>query len=281
VKAPRCRFGSLCAALTTVLATLVLASAPPRAAAQDMVLPGRVLRVTDGDTVRVRLDSGPINVRLHAVDTPELGQPWGREARDALARRLPAGRAVQLDVTDQSDGYGRVVARVLVDGIDLNAWLVRAGHGFVYRQYAGAEDRDLCRLEHQARLARDGLWGLPPQRRVAPWEWRRNKRGAPRPYTDWSRETAENCRANFRRTPDRMTTPDGGAFPVAAFTSAPPMSQAPRPGCDIKGNISGNGRIYHLPGGAYYARTRIDESRGERWFCSESEARAAGWRPAR
>ncbi|MFO0227392.1 MAG: thermonuclease family protein, partial [Gammaproteobacteria bacterium] len=42
-----------------------------------------------------------------------------------------------------------------------------------------------------------------------------------------------------------------------------------------------NGRIYHLPGGAYYARTRIDESRGERWFCSESEARAAGWRPAR
>jgi hypothetical protein len=78
-----------------------------------------------------------------------------------------------------------------------------------------------------------------------------------------------------------MTTPDGGSFPAAAFTSAPPESQAPRPGCDIKGNISDNGRIYHLPGGAYYARTRIDESRGERWFCSESEARTAGWRPAR
>jgi endonuclease YncB( thermonuclease family) len=281
VKAPRCRFGRLCAALTTVLATLVLASAPPHAAAQDMVLPGRVLRVTDGDTIRVRLSSGPINVRLHAVDTPELGQPWGRDARDALARRLPAGRAVQLEVTEQSDGYGRMVARVLIDGIDLNAWLVHAGHAFVYRQYAESADRDLCRLEHEARNAGRGLWGLPPSRRVAPWEWRRNKRGAARAYTDWTRETAENCRANFRRTPDRMTPPDGSAALPAAFGAAPLSTDARRPGCDIKGNISGNGRIYHLPGGAHYARTRIDESRGERWFCSESEARAAGWRPTR
>lgn len=267
-----------------VLVLIALASAPPRAVSQDLVLPGRVLRVTDGDTVRVRLDSGPINVRFHAVDAPELSQPWGREARDALARRLPMGREVQLEVTDQSDGYGRMVARVVADGADLNAWLVRAGHAFVYRQYAGAEDGDLCRLEHQARIGRDGLWDLPAQRRVAPWEWRRNKRGAARPYTDWSRETAENCRANFRRTPDRMTIPGGSTFPAAAFTSTPSTpsdSQAPRAGCDIKGNISGNGRIYHLPGGSHYARTRIDEAKGERWFCSEAEARAAGWRPAR
>lgn len=51
-------------------------------------------------------------------------------------------------------------------------------------------------------------------------------------------------------------------------------------GCTIKGNISDNGRIYHLPGQAYYDRTRIIKSRGERWFCSESEAQASGWRPA-
>lgn len=245
------------------------------------MLPGRVLRVTDGDTVRVRLGSGPISVRLHAVDAPELGQPWGREARDRLARRLPAGRAVQLEVTDQSDSYGRVVARILADGEDLNAWMVRTGHAFVYRQYAEAADRDLCRLEHEAREAGRGLWGLPPSRRVAPWEWRRNRRGTPRAYTDWSRETVANCRANFRRTPDRMTLPYGGATLPSALSASPAPAETRRPGCDIKGNISGNGRIYHLPGGAHYARTRIDESRGERWFCSEAEARAAGWRPAR
>lgn len=57
---------------------------------------------------------------------------------------------------------------------------------------------------------------------------------------------------------------------------------APRAGCSIKGNISSSGtRIYHLPGQADYARTRISPDKGERWFCSETEARAAGWRQAR
>lgn len=50
--------------------------------------------------------------------------------------------------------------------------------------------------------------------------------------------------------------------------------------CRIKGNISQRDgtRIYHLPGQEYYAATRIDPRAGERWFCSEQEARAAGWR---
>jgi len=50
--------------------------------------------------------------------------------------------------------------------------------------------------------------------------------------------------------------------------------------CEIKGNISieRGERIYHVPGGEYYSQTRIDTSRGERWFCTESEARVAGWR---
>jgi len=55
-----------------------------------------------------------------------------------------------------------------------------------------------------------------------------------------------------------------------------------RPGCRIKGNINRRGeRIYHRPGDRYYPQTRIDTSRGERWFCSEREARAAGWRAPR
>ena len=49
--------------------------------------------------------------------------------------------------------------------------------------------------------------------------------------------------------------------------------------CMIKGNISKNGRIFHTAHSRDYARTRIDVSKGERWFCSEAEALAAGWRP--
>ncbi|MEM7291697.1 MAG: thermonuclease family protein, partial [Pseudomonadota bacterium] len=52
--------------------------------------------------------------------------------------------------------------------------------------------------------------------------------------------------------------------------------------CQIKGNINHNGeQIYHTPWGSkHYERTKIDVSRGERWFCDENEARKAGWRPA-
>lgn len=49
--------------------------------------------------------------------------------------------------------------------------------------------------------------------------------------------------------------------------------------CPIKGNITDNGRIYHMPWSPWYSRVRIDERRGEQWFCSESDAIAAGWRP--
>jgi endonuclease YncB( thermonuclease family) len=60
------------------------------------------------------------------------------------------------------------------------------------------------------------------------------------------------------------------------WASAEP--EAPN-GCAIKGNISGNGHIYHMPWSAWYGKVQIDPARGERWFCSEAEAQAAGWRP--
>jgi len=52
--------------------------------------------------------------------------------------------------------------------------------------------------------------------------------------------------------------------------------------CLIKGNINSKGdKIYHAPGMSSYGATRIDESKGERWFCSEAEALASGWRAPR
>lgn len=64
----------------------------------------------------------------------------------------------------------------------------------------------------------------------------------------------------------------------AARASAAP---APVGDCRIKGNISSKGEhIYHVPGQENYGRTRISVAKGERWFCSEAEASAAGWRRA-
>ena len=63
--------------------------------------------------------------------------------------------------------------------------------------------------------------------------------------------------------------------------SAAAASEGASGKCRIKGNISGSGKIYHLPGTAAYEKTKIDEAKGERWFCTEDEARAAGWRKPR
>ncbi len=51
--------------------------------------------------------------------------------------------------------------------------------------------------------------------------------------------------------------------------------------CQIKGNISRSGRIYHMPGSRAYPNVKIDQDAGERWFCTEEEALAAGWRAVR
>ncbi len=50
-------------------------------------------------------------------------------------------------------------------------------------------------------------------------------------------------------------------------------------GCAIKGNITKHGRIYHMPWSPWYAQIRIESDKGKRWFCTEAEAIAAGWRP--
>ena len=51
-------------------------------------------------------------------------------------------------------------------------------------------------------------------------------------------------------------------------------------GCAIKGNVTGHGHIYHMPWSPWYGKVKVEEAKGERWFCSESEAVAAGWRAA-
>ncbi|MDF1729135.1 MAG: thermonuclease family protein [Sulfitobacter sp.] len=68
----------------------------------------------------------------------------------------------------------------------------------------------------------------------------------------------------------------------AQHRSSPPRARLPVSAeCRIKGNISGNGRIYHMPGQQHYGKVVISPAKGERLFCTEEEARAAGWRRAR
>jgi len=225
------------------------------AASSQPVLTGVVSKVNDGDTLEVRLASGQVTVRLHSIDAPERDQPHGRDAFAALYERV-GNRSVELQIVEQ-DQYDRQVAVVLVEGRNINAELVREGHAWAYRQYLS--DEEFCHLEEAARVGKTGLWALSPDKQIAPWEWRNLQRGEKFIPTDYLRKTVADCvaAAGLRMTSPRETVD-----------------------CVIKGNISDNGRIYHLPGSRDYERTRIDPSHGERWFCSEQEAREQGWRRA-
>jgi hypothetical protein len=66
--------------------------------------------------------------------------------------------------------------------------------------------------------------------------------------------------------------------PPAAASKCPNGCTAQQSGCDIKGNINGKDKIYHVPGSSSYANTKIEPEKGERWFCTIEEAQANGWR---
>lgn len=74
--------------------------------------------------------------------------------------------------------------------------------------------------------------------------------------------------------------PAAGFCDISAPARQAALTQAPDPDCAIKGNVSANGRIYHMPGQRDYERVTMRGAE-TRWFCSEAEAQAAGWRRAR
>ena len=107
-------------------------------------------------------------IRLFGIDSPEWDQPHGEQARDALAG-LVSRQQVGL-VTVETDGFGRTVATVYMDGRNINLTMVENGHAWWYRRYAPYE-RHLAEAEQQARQRARGLWSNPDPR--PPWEWRR------------------------------------------------------------------------------------------------------------
>jgi micrococcal nuclease len=154
-------------ALLRLIALIVLAWVAP-ARAEDFT--GKVVGVTDGDTLTVLRDRTPLKVRLHGIDCPESGQDFGSRAKQATSE-MAFGKVVSVRPID-TDRYGRTVALVVLpDGRTLNHELVRQGLAWWYRHYAPG-DVTLERLESGARQARIGIWSQPSP--VAPWDWRGN-----------------------------------------------------------------------------------------------------------
>jgi endonuclease YncB( thermonuclease family) len=137
---------------------------------------GTVVGVKDGDTVEVlrQTEDGPrpVTVRLHGIDTPESGQPFGTRAEQFTADMV-FQKTVTVRVED-TDRYGRTVGVVEMGNRELNAALVGAGLAWWYERYA-PNDAELQRLQRRAQAADRGLWSRPGP--VPPWDWRDGERG--------------------------------------------------------------------------------------------------------
>ena len=148
--------------------------------AEDFI--GKVVGITDGDTVTVLTYDKQTKIRLAEIDTPEKNQPYGKKAKKALSDFI-FGRTVRIEV-QTIDRYGRTVGKIYLDNLNINKEMVKAGHAWVYRRYA--KDETLFKLEKHAKQNMLGLWALPEEQRIAPWEWRRGKRSMMKKETSTS-----------------------------------------------------------------------------------------------
>lgn len=199
-----------------------------------------VARVVDGDTLDLGRGSEAVRVRLFGVDAPEAGQ----SCQDARGRAYDCGAVATRRLERLAQGERLACEERDRDQYDRVVAICRLG-----------------RMDLNHVLVREGLVYA---------------------YREFSDRYVEAERAARRES-----------LGVFAGRSVPPWehrqgrgvdggtAQAGPRGCTIKGNIgSGGDRVYHTPESPDWERTRIDESRGERWFCDEREARAAGWRKA-
>ncbi|WP_296720705.1 thermonuclease family protein [Erythrobacter sp.] len=229
-------------ALLRATAALFAACVPSLVSANDIEGTAEVI---DGDSLRV----GGTEVRLFGVDAPEFTQTCfsngspvacGVMAKEALEGLI--GGATLACIAQDTDTYGRTVARCSTSGVDVGDALVASGWATAFRRYGD----DYVAAEARARTSRSGIW-------------------------QWDFQLPEDYRASQQMATERPRT----ARTTTRASVAPRRFE--RSGmCLIKGNHSRRGEwIYHLPGMPYY-----EETRAEAFFCTEAQAQAAGYRRA-
>lgn len=139
----------------------------------QQVIKGKVVGVTDGDTITVLDQSNKQHkIRFQGIDAPESRQDFGQKSKQNLSDMV-LGKSVTV-LYDKLDKYGRVVGKVLLDGKDVNLEQIKAGLAWHYKQYENEqtpEDRKIySEAEIAARSAKIGLWSIPNP--IAPWNFR-------------------------------------------------------------------------------------------------------------
>ncbi|MFA7285386.1 MAG: thermonuclease family protein [Candidatus Paceibacterota bacterium] len=218
----------------------------------------KVTRVVDGDTIDVDINGTIERIRMIGINTPETVDPrkpvecFGIEASNQ-AKSLLSNKSVKLE-SDSSQGdrdkYSRLLRYIfLEDGTNFGLKMIQTGYAYEYTYDSKYKyQTEYKNAQKQAEDTKAGLWG-------------------------------DKCNgvtvAPIVVAPVASTTTQTQSTPVTSTETNQNNS------CIIKGNINSKKEyIYHVPGCGSYNATIIDESKGEKWFCSEEDALDSGWRKA-
>ncbi len=127
----------------------------------------KVEKIIDGDTVYATLEGKPYKLRLTEIDAPERDQPFGRQSKVFLRELLKDGE-FDADISGK-DQYGRYLARLYDNGVDINRKMVNEGMAWVYDFYV--TDKTFYKNQLSAQKLKKGIWSK--RYPAPPWEWRR------------------------------------------------------------------------------------------------------------
>ena len=147
-----------------MLVGLLTAAALPIVVSAEQAQPTQivnVLKVNNGQEVLVEINGEGRAVRLACIQAPlHQQQPWWQRAKTTLSKALPQGSVVQLELRAR-DVYGRVVARLLKEKMDIAGPLISKGQVFAYDGYLGrCDDLNYQKLEREAQNRKEGIWAV-------------------------------------------------------------------------------------------------------------------------
>jgi endonuclease YncB( thermonuclease family) len=141
-------------------------------------LNGKVIRISDGDTITVIQDRTQYKIRLYGIDCPESHQDFGTRAKQ-FTSDLVFGKLVKV-VQQDMDRYGRTIGIVYIGGVCVNQEIIKNGFAWLYQRYC---NKPICqewgKLEQQARISKIGLWSHPNP--IPPWDFRKGNKASFQP----------------------------------------------------------------------------------------------------
>ena len=144
--------------------------------AKEESIVATVTKVIDGDSLKAKTKEGKeYEIQVEGIDAPELKQPHGKEATEALSKMV-MGKEIKVTWT-KKDNFDRLLAQIHVDKTHANQEMLRTGHAWHFKR--DNQSKELAELEEEAKKAKRGLWATEnPQ---APWDFRKETRSPEKP----------------------------------------------------------------------------------------------------